>query len=90
MYRGALKANTIFVTLKLLDYIREGDAVEESIDRFAYNTRDLLELVDKVSRKRAESVSEKEAIDTSTPTRKFMLTEFETVAELEPEYILQR
>lgn len=90
MYRGALKANTIFVTLKLLDYIRKGDAVAESIDRFAYNTRDLLELVDKVSRKRAESVSEKEAIDTSTPTRKFMLTEFETVAELEPEYILQR
>lgn len=35
-------------------------------------------------------VSEKEAIDTTTPTGKFMLTVFAAVAELEREYILQR
>ena len=37
-----------------------------------------------------EFVSRKEAIDTTTPTGKFMLTVFAAVAELEREYILQR
>lgn len=37
-----------------------------------------------------ESISRKEAIDTTTPTGKFMLTVFAAVAELEREYILQR
>ena len=36
------------------------------------------------------SISQKEAIDTTTPTGKFMLTVFGAVAELEREYILQR
>lgn len=40
--------------------------------------------------KGVEFVSQKEAIDTSTPTGKFMLTVFGAVAELEREYILQR
>ena len=35
-------------------------------------------------------ISQKEAIDTTTPTAKFMLTIFGAVAELEREYILQR
>ena len=35
-------------------------------------------------------MSKKEAIDTSTPTGRFMLTVFGAVAELEREYILQR
>ena len=37
-----------------------------------------------------EFISKKEAIDTTTPTGKFMLTVFGAVAELEREYILQR
>ena len=37
-----------------------------------------------------EFVSRKEAIDTTTPSGKFMLTIFGAVAELEREYILQR
>lgn len=40
--------------------------------------------------KKVEFVSKKEAIDTSTPTGRFMLTVFGAVAELEREYILQR
>ncbi len=40
--------------------------------------------------KGVEFVSKKEAIDTTTPTGKFMLTVFGAVAELEREYILQR
>ena len=76
---------------KMMDYVRKGDTViVESISRFARNTRDLLELIEKLSEKGVEFVSRKEAIDTTTPTRKFMLTVFGAVAELEREYILQR
>ena len=76
---------------KMMDYVRKGDTViVESISRFARNTRDLLELIEKLSEKGVEFVSRKEAIDTTTPTEKFMLTVFGAVAELEREYILQR
>lgn len=76
---------------KMMDYVRQGDTViVESISRFARNTRDLLDLVEKLTSKGVEFVSKKEAIDTTTPTGKFMLTIFGAVAELEREYILQR
>ena len=76
---------------RMMNYVREGDTViVESISRFARNTRDLLELIEKLCEKRVEFVSRKEAIDTSTPTGRFMLTVFGAVAELEREYILQR
>ena len=76
---------------KMMSFVREGDTViVESISRFARNTRDLLELVEQLTKKRVEFVSKKEAIDTTTPTGKFMLTIFGAVAELEREYILQR
>ena len=76
---------------KMMEYVRRGDTViVEAISRFARNTRDLLELVEKLSTKGVEFVSKKEAIDTTTPTGKFMLTVFGAVAELEREYILQR
>lgn len=75
----------------MMDFVRQGDTVVvESISRFARNTRDLLELVDKLRAKEVEFVSRKEAIDTTTPTGQFMLTVFGAVAELEREYILQR
>ena len=76
---------------RMMDYVRKGDTVVvESISRFARNTRDLLELVEKLTAKEVEFISQKEAIDTTTPTGKFMLTVFGAVAELEREYILQR
>ena len=76
---------------KMMEYVRKGDTViVESISRFARNTRDLLELVEKLTAKGVEFVSRKEAIDTTTPTGKLMLTVFGAVAELEREYILQR
>lgn len=76
---------------KMMEYVRRGDTViVESISRFARNTRDLLELVERLTAKGVEFVSRKEAIDTTTPTGKFMLTIFGAVAELEREYILQR
>ena len=76
---------------KMMAFVRKGDTVVvESISRFARNTRDLLELVEQLTTKGVEFVSKKEAIDTTTPTGKFMLTIFGAVAELEREYILQR
>ena len=68
----------------MLSFVRQGDTViVESISRFARNTRDLLELVGQLHAKGVEFVSQKEAIDTTTPTGKFMLTVFGAVAELE-------
>ena len=76
---------------RMMDFVRRGDTViVESISRFARNTRDLLELVEQLSAKGVEFISQKEAIDTSTPTGKFMLTVFGAVAELERSYLLQR
>lgn len=76
---------------RMMAYVRRGDTVVvESISRFARNTRDLLDLMEELSKKEVAFVSQKEAIDTTTPTGKFMLTVFGAVAELEREYILQR
>ena len=76
---------------RMMNYVRRGDTViVESISRFARNARDLLDLVERLTEKQVEFVSRKEAIDTTTPTGKFMLTVFGAVAELEREYILQR
>ena len=76
---------------EMMGFVRNGDTViVESISRFARNTKDLLELVEQLTARGVEFVSKKEAIDTTTPTGKFMLTVFGAVAELEREYTLQR
>lgn len=76
---------------KMMDFARQGDTVIcESISRFARNTKDLLDLIEKLNSKNVIFVSKKESIDTNTPTGKFMLTVFGAFAELEREYILQR
>ena len=76
---------------EMMNFARQGDTiVVESISRFARNTRDLLELMEHLNAKGIGFVSKKEAIDTTTPMGKFMLTVFAGVAELEREYILQR
>lgn len=76
---------------KMLSYVRKGDTVIVSeISRFARNTKDLLELIDILSQKEVEFVSQKEAIDTTTAAGKFMLTIFGAVSELERSYILSR
>jgi DNA invertase Pin-like site-specific DNA recombinase len=76
---------------RLMTTAQSGDTViVESISRFARNTKDLLDLVEQLTEKGVEFVSQKENIDTSTPTGKFMLTIFGAVSELERGYILQR
>jgi DNA invertase Pin-like site-specific DNA recombinase len=76
---------------RLLAAVEQGDTITvESVSRFARNTRDLLDLVERLTAKGVEFISLKEHIDTTTPTGKFMLTVFGAVAELERGYILQR
>jgi DNA invertase Pin-like site-specific DNA recombinase len=75
----------------LLATLKPGDSVTvDSISRFARNTRDLLDLVDRLTQNGAEFISLKESLDTTTPTGKFMLTIFGAVAELERGYLLER
>ena len=72
-------------------FVREGDVVVvESISRIARNTKDLLEIVEQLEEKGVDFISKKEAIDTKTPSGKFMLTVFGAIAQLEREYILDR
>ena len=76
---------------EMMGFVREGDAVVvESISRFARSTRDLLNLVNDLSKKKVDFISQKESIDTKTPQGKFMLTVFAAMAELERDQILQR
>lgn len=75
----------------MLAFVREGDVVVvESISRIARNTKDLLEIVEQLEEKGVDFISKKEAIDTKTPSGKFMLTVFGAIAQLEREYILDR
>jgi DNA invertase Pin-like site-specific DNA recombinase len=76
---------------KLLTAVNRGDTVVvESFSRFSRNTRDLLELVDKLTAKGVEFISLKERFDTATPAGKLMLTVFAGLNEFERETTLQR
>lgn len=75
----------------MLQYVREGDVVvAESISRIARNTKDLLDIVERLNKKGVDFISKKETIDTKTPTGKFMLVVFGAIAQLEREYMLDR
>ena len=76
---------------EMMSFVREGDRVIVSeISRFARNTKDLLELVDQLTKKGVKFVSKKENIDTDTDTGRFMLTVFGAIGELERAYIRSR
>lgn len=76
---------------EMMAFVREGDTViVESISRFARSTKDLLNLVERLTEKKVEFVSKKEAINTTTPQGQFMLTVFGAMAQLERQQILER
>ena len=76
---------------KMLDYVREGDIIYiHDLSRLARNTADLLKLVEELEKKNIKLVSNKENIDTSTPTGKLMLTMIGAIAEFERTNLLER
>lgn len=75
----------------LMDYCREDDVIYiHDFSRFARSTKDLLEIVELMERKGVNLVSNKENIDSSTPTGKLMLTMIGAIAEFERQNLLER
>ena len=75
----------------MLDYVREGDTIYiHDFSRLARSTKDLLEIVEGLNAKGVHLVSNKENIDTSTPTGKLMLTMIGAIAEFERQNLLDR
>lgn len=75
----------------MLDYVREGDTVYiHDFSRLARSTKDLLTIVEKLQNKKVHLVSNKENLDTSTPTGKLMLTMIAAINEFEHENLLER
>lgn len=76
---------------EMLDYVREGDTVYiHDFSRLARSTKDLLEITEQLQRKNVILKSNKESIDTSTPTGKLMLTLIGAIAEFERQNMLER
>lgn len=76
---------------KMLDYVREGDTVYiHDFSRLARSTKDLLEIVEYLNKKNVNLVSNKENLDSSTPTGKLMLTMIGAINEFERQNLLER
>ena len=75
----------------MLEFAREGDIIYvHDFSRLARSTADLLKIVELLQRKKIHLVSNKENIDTSTPTGKLMLTMIGAINEFERQNILER
>lgn len=76
---------------KLLDFVREGDTVYvHDFSRLARSTKDLLDIMDQLTSKSVHLVSNKESLDSSTPTGKLMLTMIAAINEFERTNLLER
>lgn len=76
---------------EMLEFAREGDTIYiHDFSRLARSTKDLLNIVEMLNEKGVHLVSNKENIDTSTPTGKLMLTMIGAIAEFERTNLLER
>lgn len=76
---------------ELLEFAREGDTIHvHDFSRLARSTKDLLNIVEQLTQKNIYLVSNKENIDTSTPTGKLMLTMIGAINEFERYNLLER
>jgi DNA invertase Pin-like site-specific DNA recombinase len=75
----------------LLEFARQGDTVYiHDFSRIARSTKDLLAIVEALTAKGVYLFSNKEQIDTSTPTGKLMLTMIGAINEFERTNLLER
>ena len=75
----------------MIDFAREGDTIYiHDFSRLARSTADLLKLVEQLQAKGVHLVSNKENIDTSTPTGRLMLTMIGAINEFERCNLLER
>jgi DNA invertase Pin-like site-specific DNA recombinase len=75
----------------MLEFAREGDTVYvHDFSRLARSTKDLLDIVERLQVKGIHLVSNKENLDTSTPTGKLMLTMIAAINQFERENLLER
>lgn len=75
----------------MLDFVRQGDTLYiHDFSRLARSTKDLLDIVERLNNKGVALVSNKENIDTSTPTGKLMLTMIAAICEFERQNMLDR
>lgn len=75
----------------MLDFVRDGDTIYiHDFSRLARSTKDLLDIVEKLNAKGVHLVSNKENIDSSTPSGKLMLTMIGAIAEFERQNLLER
>lgn len=76
---------------ELLEFVREGDTLYiHDFSRLARSTKDLLDIVELLNNKGVALISNKENIDTSTPTGKLMLTMIGAINEFERTNLLER
>lgn len=76
---------------EMLNYVREGDEIYiHDFSRLARSTTDLLEIVEELNEKGVKLISNKENLDTSTPTGKLMLTMIAAINEFERLNMLER
>ena len=76
---------------EMLDFAREGDTIHiHDFSRLARSTKDLLDIVELLNSKGITLISNKENIDSSTPTGKLMLTMIGAINEFERTNLLER
>ncbi|MGL5381796.1 recombinase family protein [Clostridium sp.] len=76
---------------EMLEFAREGDTIYiHDFSRLARSTADLLKIVEELEAKGIHLVSNKENIDTSTPTGRLMLTMIGAINEFERANLLER
>lgn len=75
----------------MIEFARHDDTIYvHDFSRLARSTKDLLDLVEQLRSKGIHLVSNKENLDTSTPTGKLMLTMIAAINEFERDNMLER